>query len=490
MLWQIAIACLLIYLIRNYWLKSNFLEIAKLPGPPRLPLVGCAFRFIGHSQSELFKIVTDFPKEYGNRVCIKVFNRYILHLYNPKDIEIILTSTKNITKNRPYVFMEPWLGTGLLLSTGAKWHKRRKILTPAFHFDILKNFARVFEEEGRAMVRDLHERLQRGERTLNVMPFISDYTLYTICETAMGTRLNSENNASKAQYKESVLGIGLIVMNRLSRFWLHSDLIFYLSSMGKKFKKLLEQNFAFTDRVIEERRKNWAETKKEETSSGKRRMALLDLLLDAESKGEIDMEGIREEVNTFMFEGHDTTAMALTFGLMLLADHEDIQENIYEECKSIFGDSTRTANTSDLAEMKYLEAVIKEILRLYPSVPIIGRMVTEEFKLDDITIPEGTEVVVHFYNLQRREDLFPEPELFKPERFLNGDKMHFTYVPFSAGPRNCIGQRFAMQEMKYMLSEIIRHFKLKSIVKGYRPKITMDLVLRACEPVNIEFSAR
>ncbi|XP_045501193.1 probable cytochrome P450 4ac1 [Colias croceus] len=337
------------------------------------------------------------------------------------------------------------------------------------------------------MVRDLHERLQRGERTLDVMPFISDYTLNTICETAMGGRLDSETDAAKYEYRKAISGLGMAIYRRLTRFWLFFDIMFYLSPTGRQFKKDLQQNCIFTNSVIEERRKKRNEI--DCTGSGKR-MALLDLLLDAESKGEIDMEGIRDEVNTFMFEGHDTTAMALTFGLMLLADHEDVQEKIYQECRSIIGDSTRTANTSDLAEMKYLDAVIKEVLRLYPSVPLIGREITEELVLDDLVIPQGSEVIIHIYELQRRGDLFPDPEVFRPERFLHEDKINFSYLPFSAGLRNCIGQRFAMQEMKCMFSEIIRHFKLSPIVKGYRPSIKSDLVLRPNESILVNFSAR
>ncbi|XP_038221281.1 cytochrome P450 4C1-like [Zerene cesonia] len=481
------VVCMVILMIWSLW-RSEKSDVDNLPGPPRWPIVGSLPIFLGLNESEIFTILTGFSKEYGHRVRLKIFNSNVIHLYDPKDIEIVLTNSKNITKSKGYLFLKPWLGTGLLISTGTKWHKRRKILTPAFHFDILKNFARVFEEESRALVGDLRARLQRGERTLDVMAFISDYTLYAICETAMGIRLNSEISAAKSEYKKAILGIGQAIYRRLTRFWLYYDIVFYLTPTGRQFKKHLEQICFFTNTVIEEKRKKKNET--ESSATGKRRMALLDLLLDAESKGEIDMEGIRDEVNTFMFEGHDTTALALTFGLMLLADHEDVQEKMFEECKITFGDSTRTANTSDLAEMKYLDAVIKEVLRLYPSVPLIGREITEELVLDDLVIPRDYEVIIHIYELQRRGDLFPDPEVFRPERFLNGDKTNFSYLPFSAGPRNCIGQRFAMQEMKCMLSEIVRNFKLSPIEKGYRPSIKADLVLRPNEPVLVKFSSR
>ncbi|VVC87129.1 unnamed protein product [Leptidea sinapis] len=122
--------------------------------------------------------------------------------------------------------------------------------------------------------------------------------------------------------------------------------------------------------------------------------------------------------------------------------------------------------------MKYLEATIKEILRLYPSVPFIRRIIEEDFML----------VILYIYDLHRREDLFPEPEQFRPERFLSGEKMNFTFIPIS--------QRFAMQEIKYMLSEMVRHFKLFPTVKNFKPTMKVDLVLRTDDPIRIKFALR
>uniref|UniRef100_A0A2H1VHC9 SFRICE019005.2 n=1 Tax=Spodoptera frugiperda TaxID=7108 RepID=A0A2H1VHC9_SPOFR len=204
----------------------------------------------------------------------------------------------------------------------------------------------------------------------------------------MGTQLDSDSSTKTQEYKTAILQIGGLLMGRLTRVWLHNEYIFRKFPIGKQFEKCLEKVHSFADNVIMERKKNWTPGQSdvvEDEVGGKKRLAMLDVLLEAERKGEIDLEGIREEVNTFMFEfqGHDTTAMALVFGLMLLADHPEVQlqERIYEECQTILGDSDTTPTMSDLAEMKYLEAVIKETLRLYPSVPFIAREVTEDFML-------------------------------------------------------------------------------------------------------------
>ncbi|XP_045450269.1 cytochrome P450 4C1-like [Melitaea cinxia] len=491
MLWQIALAILVCMILWKLF-NTEHNDLDSVPGPAKFPIIGSAIIFFGLPPNKVFEELLKWPKKYGKRVVVTALYRYILHVYDIRDIEIVLSHSRNIKKSKPYVFIEPWLGTGLLVSTGSKWHRRRKILTPTFHFDILKNFMNVFEEKTKNLVVDLKQKVSEGSGVIEVMPFISDFTLYTICETAMGIRLDSDKSEAKLKYKQAIIDIGPLVMKRLTTIWLHNDFIFSLHPIGKKFAECLDSVHSFADTVIMERKKSYENDKKEVASGDrKQRLALLDLLLEAESKGEIDLEGIREEVNTFMFEGHDTTATALTFGLMLLADHEDVQERILEEVTSILGDSDRPPNTSELGEMKYLEAVIKEILRIYPSVPFIGREITEDFMLDDIKVKKGAEVVVHIYDMQRNEDLYPEPEVFRPERFLDGESRHpYAYVPFSAGLRNCIGQRFAKLEMKIALCEIIRHFRLLPVMKDARPTLKVDLILRSNDSIFVKFVQR
>ncbi|KAJ0175320.1 hypothetical protein K1T71_009461 [Dendrolimus kikuchii] len=495
MFWTAVLVAVICYVLRRLFFEAETHPLDHLPGPPRLPIIGTTLKFVNASPDDLFKGLREYAQTYKDRYLIKIFKRRILHLTNAKDIEIILSHSKNIMKNRPYRFMESWLGTGLLLSTGAKWHARRKILTPTFHFNILKNFVLVMEEKSRRMVETLKE---TDGQEVNLIPIVSDYTLHTICETAMGTQLDSNKTTAKVEYKRAILEIGHLLFTRLTKVWLHNEYIFKKFPLGKQYAACLHKVHSFADSVINERKierdraQKFPEISSEDKEIGtKKRMAMLDLLLDAEDKGAITLEGIREEVNTFMFEGHDTTAMAITFSLMLLADHQEVQDRIYEEMQQIFGDTDRSPSMADLTEMKYLEAVIKETLRLYPSVPFISRQITEDVVLDDLLVPKGAEVAVHIYDLHRREELFPEPEVFRPERFFSNEIRHpYAFVPFSAGPRNCIGQKFAMLEMKCLLSEIIRNFTLKPRNKGARPTFLADMLLRPAEPIYIHFIKR
>lgn len=143
------------------------------------------------------------------------------------------------------------------------------------------------------------------------------------------------------------------------------------------------------------------------------------------------------------FQGHDTTAAALTWSLFELGHHPEVQEHVYEELQKIFGDSDRPPTYQDLMDMTYLKRVVQEALRLYPSVPVISRRFETDMHLREYVVPAHTEIVLVLYHIHRNPDIFPEPEKFDPDRFLPEavEKRHpFAYIPFSAGQRNCVGE--------------------------------------------------
>ncbi|XP_045533139.1 cytochrome P450 4c3-like [Pieris brassicae] len=219
---------------------------------------------------------------------------------------------------------------------------------------------------------------------------------------------------------------------------------------------------------------------------------MLDLLLQNEKDGNID--AIREEVDTFLFEGHDTTASALCFLIVEIANDTTVQNKIYDELTHIFGDTKRAPTMDDLAEMKYLECCIKESLRLYPSVPMISRYMTKEMQFGNgCKIPAESVCIICVYDVHRLPNLYPETEKFIPERFLpenTVDRHPFAYIPFSAGPRNCIGQKFAMLEIKPLISGLIRRFHVDPVTKTTDIRYKSDLVLRSTHPLYVQFKNR
>jgi len=222
--------------------------------------------------------------------------------------------------------------------------------------------------------------------------------------------------------------------------------------------------------------------------------SFLDMLIENESQ--LSDEYIREEVDLILFAGHDTTYSAMIWFLYCIAGNQTAQDKLYEEVNGVFGDSDRDCTTQDIKEMKYLECCIKECLRIYPSAPAVMRCLTEDVQVGDYWLPAGVSVALSFYGAHHDPTVFEDPEEFKPERFLSGNCQHnpFSYLPFSAGVRNCIGQKYGMLEVKVILSTLIRHFRFSVTEESKRivipcneivlkPKTTMPLVITRRNPL-------
>ncbi|KAK4329599.1 hypothetical protein Pmani_000074 [Petrolisthes manimaculis] len=486
-----SVLTLLTVMLANWFYKrrQKVLLIEQIPGPKALPILGNALE-VNVEPRDLFQVISGGSYIWSQitplmRVWAGPFP--LIQLFKCSVVEVILSSNKHLDKSRDYTFLHPWLGTGLLTSTGSKWHSRRKMLTPAFHFKILEDFLEVFNSQSTKMVEKLAKKAD-GQR-FDIFPYITLCTLDVICETAMGVNIKAQDN-SDSDYVKAVYRIGALVQQRQARPWLQSDLLYRLIGSSKEHDACLKILHGFSYGTIRSRRIEFQKEKTnklakhmdDEIIGKKRRLAFLDLLLEYSEEGRgLSDEDIREEVDTFMFEGHDTTAAAINWSLYLLGCHPEIQARVHEELDMIFSSPDQPVTMAELREMKLTENCIKEALRLFPSVPFLARELQEEAVIDNYRIPEGTTVMVVTYRLHRDPDQFPDPERFDPDRFLpeNVSKRHpYAYVPFSAGPRNCIGQKFALMEEKILLSSILRKYRAESCTRREDLRLLGELILR------------
>ncbi|PSN37158.1 Cytochrome P450 4C1 [Blattella germanica] len=330
----------------------------------------------------------------------------------------------------------------------------------------------------------------------DICPYISLYTLDNICETAMGVTVNAQLNSS-SEYVKAVNGMGDVLYCRLARPWLHNDFLFKYSSLGRQQKKSLAILHSMTNAVIKRRKQELlkkSQTKNKNENGGdeklgiKTRLAFLDLMIQFSEDGiAFTDEEMREEVDTFMFEAR------ITFALYALSKDQNIQEKVVQELRQIFGDSKRPTTFSDLQKMSYLEMVIKESLRLYPSVPMYGRKITENVQLGDFTLPAGADIGIVAFILHRNADIYPDPLKFDPDRFLpeNCVTRHpYSYIPFSAGPRNCIGQKFGMMELKYTISTILRRYKILRGDSNEDMEFRLNLILKPLNGIKVKLQNR
>ncbi|XP_035784723.1 probable cytochrome P450 4ac1 isoform X1 [Anopheles albimanus] len=493
---------LLLLLLEIYLRFSSAYRAAKqFPGPVLLPILGNAHNLLFNDQRKTFRLPRRWAALYQDTYRLVVRGMLTLNVFQAKDVEPLLSSQRLIGKSLIYHLTHEFLGIGLLNSAGSKWQHRRRILTPAFHFNILPSFLLTFQDECRSLVAQLEPAADNGQ-PVALQPLITKFTLNTICETAMGVKLDSGTMAN--EYRSKIEAIGTMLLNRLMNPWLYDQLSYKVVGLAAKFNKLLRPVHSFTRSIIQQRRelfhqnvRNLGDFSEENVYTNiKQRYAMLDTLLAAEAKQQIDEEGIREEVDTFMFEGHDTTSAALIFTLLLVALHPEVQERLYEEILHItLGkvDPDRELCQADYNEMKYMDLVLKESLRLYPPVPFISRSIIEDTFFGERFIPKGSIVNVHIYDLHRDASVFPDPERFDPDRFLPENvagRSPYAYVPFSAGPRNCIGQRFAILELKSVLTAILTNFRLLPVTKREELDFISDLILRTSNPVFVKLERR
>lgn len=477
--------------------------VDAIPGPKAYPLIGTAYLFFGVKRHEIFpliqRLIADYPEI--SRSWLGPVGQ--VELRRAQHMDKILNNTKShLEKGWTYGFVRPWLGDGLLTSTGDKWHERRKILTPAFHFSILESFCEVFDEKSRVLVDKLRPFAESGEE-FQLYPFVTRAALDIIAEAAMGTKVHAQDDADNA-YVAAVYDSAELIVRRLLRPWLHPDFIYRWSSDGKKFAECLGTMHAFTNGVIRSRReaRKVSKTKADQSKRSasvdqiKKRHAFLDLLLeqsDNPANGLSD-EDIREEVGTFMFEGHDTTTSGIAWALFLLGLHPQIQDDVYNEVNGIFDGSDRGVTIADLNQMHLLDRVIKETLRLYPPVPIIGRKLSEPVQLDEQHwLPKGCQVSIELFDMHRDPKHFPDPHRFDPDRFLPENTVGrnpFAYLPFSAGSRNCIGQKFAIYEEKTVISTILRSYRLCTLGKEEDEEQIQELITKPRHGIRMKLERR
>ncbi|XP_051172501.1 cytochrome P450 4C1-like [Leptopilina boulardi] len=496
---------LLIFGITIYHLSVHYGKsgriINKIPGPKNLPIFGSVLGYMVPTD-ELWIAHRKINAMYYPINKVWLGSTPVISIYHPDDVQILLSSLKHTEKSMLYKFLHPWLGTGLLTSSGIKWQRRRKLLTPAFHFEILRGFIHIFNKQGEILIN----RLKHQDEAViqNIVPILTECTLNSILETAMGTSLDEIK--TRNLYGSAIREISNNLFFRALRPWLHFDKIFNLTPTGIKQQKLINVLHGFSNQVIQNRKEEnerkskmkdesfLVDAKEQQRIKSECKKALLDILINAAKKNpDVDDTAIREEVDTFVFEGHDTTAMGACFTILLLAEHKEIQEIAREEVCQIFKESCGKIEMKEINRFSYLDRCIKEALRLFPGVPGIARVLHEDLQLKNYLAPAGTNIHLHIFDLHRDENFWPNPLVYEPNRFLpeNIQSRHsFSYIPFSAGPRNCIGQKFAMMEIKILVANLLYNFDMETLDSFQNVKLHQDIIIRPGQPIRVKFIKR
>lgn len=303
-IFYVAFITLILAMLSNWYSKraKRINQIDRIQGVKAYPLIGTTHMFFGKKRSEIFDVLcaeaAEFP--YISRVWIGPLPEVCIR--KAEYVEKIIGSSKHLEKSFVYKFIRYWLGDGLLISDGEKWHKHRKIITPTFHFSILETFFDVFSDKSKILVERLNEHCGTGE-PFDIYTYITKAALDIICEAAMGVSIRAQEKGHN-DYVKSVYDVTQLIMKRIMRPWLHPNFIYKHTKDGKIFHSCLQRLHDYSTDVIQLRKTTRKLSQKPDVNGKKRRLAFLDLLLEANENEKLlsDVE-IREEVDTFMFEG-------------------------------------------------------------------------------------------------------------------------------------------------------------------------------------------
>uniref|UniRef100_M3XK59 Cytochrome P450, family 4, subfamily T, polypeptide 8 n=1 Tax=Latimeria chalumnae TaxID=7897 RepID=M3XK59_LATCH len=471
----LAVFCLVSLLVKaiklNRRRQENLKSFEVFSGPRRHWLYGHLQWFQANEKGliNLVKHAADYA--YGFLLWIGPVHAQLM-ITHPEYVKTIYSST----------------GEGLLVSNGQNWFRHRRMLTPGFHYDILKPYVKLTADSTNVMLDKWEKLISKGQ-SLELFQHVSLMTLDSIMKCAFSYHSDCQTK-SENPYVKAVYELSYLLQVRFRFFLYHNDLLFYLSPHGYHFRKACKIAHEHTEKVIQERKQVLKNESEVEKIKGKRHLDFLDILLcarDEDSKGLSD-ESIRAEVDTFMFEGHDTTASGISWILYCMALYPEHQQRCREEIQDVLA-GRDTLEWVDLGKLVYTTMCIKECLRLYPPVPGTGRQLSKPMRFcDGRVLPEGSYIGISIYCIHRNAQFWENPEVFDPLRFLpenSTDRHPYAFIPFAAGPRNCIGQHFAMNEMKVATALCLSRFEF-ALDPNKLPLVIAQVVLRSLNGIHLK----
>jgi cytochrome P450 len=454
--------------------SKNTREALKVASKAEAP--GPRARFPGHMMWQFLRrrlpLMVESAQRYGDIVLFKVGNERV-YLFNHPDLvrDVLVTNQKNFTKSRALVRAKRVLGEGLLTSEGQFHLRQRRLVQPAFHRDRIAMYARSMVDYAvRASSRwtdgariDMHHEMMK-------------LTLAIVAKTLFSADVEGETNEIGEALTTTFAAFNIGVLP-------FSEIIERLPlPYMKRFYAARARLDATIYRIIEERR-----------TSGEDKGDLLSMLLLAQ-----DIEGdggrmtdtqLRDEAMTLFLAGHETTANALSWTWYLLSQNPSVEAQFHAEVDAL-GD--KPLDPASLAALPYTRMVLAESMRLYPPAWAIGRRAINEFEINGYRIPARSMVVVSQYIIHRDARFFPEPEKFDPSRWrpeVAAVRPKFSYFPFGAGSRICIGEQFAWMEGILVLAAIGRRWRAK-YNGGMPPEIHPQITLRPKYPLEMTLDRR
>ena len=440
------------------------------PGPKGLPLFGLAFEFLRDPLETLRRLA----REYGDIVCVPVVNQHRIFLNHPDYIEqvCIVQQAKFHKSKLTKDVTQRLLGQGLLISEGDFWRRQRRLAQPAFHRSRINEYGATMVERAEVRMKQWRDGDVR-DITQEMMAMTLDIAVRTL----FGSTLQAE-----AEQVGDSLGYLMRYSLRKAR-----SPIKVPENWPTPANRRATRETQFLDSlvygIIKERQAEG------NTNHHHDLLAMLMSALD-EDGTQMTPRQLRDESMTLFLAGHETTALTLSWAWYMLSENPAAEARLHEELHGIL--AGRAPELADFERLPYLRAVVNETLRLYPAAYILARTSVAPCTIAGYDFPADTTMIMAQWVMHRDLRYFDDPEVFQPERWLNGLENRLpagAYFPFGDGPRRCIGQGFALLESALVLATIAQKYRFK-LVPGH-PVIPDPLVtLRAKHGIRMTFHGR
>jgi cytochrome P450 len=440
---------------------------AKLGVPPGPSPLNAIAQYAGGSFARAPHYLLSYARRYGPIWSFRFFERRIFVIDDAEGVRTVLVDKQRLFGKSRMLRLKPVMGDGLLTSEGPLHVRQRRLIQPAFQHSRIAGYADVIVAETLRMIDKWDEGVSVDLRAqmLRLTVTITGAALF-------GADITNETENVRAATEELVtvfpreLSLWTGLVNRLPPF---------RPRPLDAIRKRLDVSLA---RIIRDRQAKDAGDD------------LLAMLLSAQDEDGCSMSSkqLHDEAITLLLGGHETTANALIWALVLIGFYAPVRERLQAEIDAVVGDAT--PRYEHVRDLRYTAAVFEETLRLYPPVWAFGRRATQDLELLGYRIPMGSTVVMSPYVTHRNPRYFADPLAFKPERWLEGERPpKLAYFPFGGGARGCIGEPFARLEAVLTLATIFSRVRLIPNATTL-PDVAPKLTLRPAHPVMMTPSQR
>ncbi|XP_054445811.1 cytochrome P450 3A12-like [Pteronotus mesoamericanus] len=478
--WVLLATSLVLFYLYGTYTHGRFKKLG-IPGPTPLPFVGTVLSY----RQGFVPFDKECYKKYGKMWGFYDGRQPVLAITDPDMIKTVLVKEcYSVFTNRRAIGPLGFMKSAISIAEDETWKRIRTLLSPTFTSGKLKEMFPIINQYGDVLVRNMRKNAEEG-KPINLKDIFGAYSMDVITSTSFGVNVDSLNNPQDPFVEKT---------KKLLRFTFFDPFILCMTLFpffGPIFESL--NIFLFPKSVTDFFIKSVKRMKESRLQDKqKHRVDFLQLMINSQNSKETDshkalsdLELVAQSV-IFIFAGYETTSTSLSFLMYLLATHPDVQQKLQEEIDATFPNKAPPTYEA-LVQMEYLDMVLNESLRLFPVAGRIERVCKKDVEINGVLIPKGTVVMVPNFTLHRDPAHWAEPEEFRPERFskMNKDSINpYIYMPFGNGPRNCIGMRFALMNMKLAVIRVLQNFSFKTCKETQIPlKIESQGIIQPGNPI-------